>query len=228
MFGRATIIATALIFAMAPATAMAKDTPQDIASTHAYIQANYALARATEAEVAPAQTAVEALKQKLGQECPLVGAGSPENTASEPMSYEVAVALWSTSYGMDAGPISTFANTVKKLHWSDPRLTQLAHSYATDLYELSALALPDLCGDVNAWKATGFQTVPADTASLYRRVQAIEPHTLPRSLLTPYVRPSDRGVLARTTHLENKLLETETVTGFSDWDQILETLGLNQ
>ena len=34
--------------------------------------------------------------------------------------------------------------------------------------------------------------------------------------------------LARTSRLETKLLNTETVTGFSDWDQILETLGLNQ
>jgi hypothetical protein len=229
MLIRATIIATALILGMAPATATAANhTSQDLASTHAYIQANYALARATEARVAPAQAAVETLNGRLGQECPRVGAGSPENTASAPMSYEVAVALWSTSYGIDAGPIRTFAGAVKRLHWSNSRLTHLAHSYATDLYELSTLALPDLCGDVRAWQATGFRTVPADTASLDRRVEAIEPHTVPTSLLEPYVRLADKGLLARTTRLETKLLDTETVTGFSDWDQILETLGLNQ
>jgi hypothetical protein len=229
MLARATIIATALILGMAPATARANATSQDLASTHAYIRANYALARATEARVAPAQAAVETLNGRLGQECPRVGAGSPENAASAPMSYEVAVALWSTSYGIDAGPIRTFADTVKRLRWSNnPRLTHLAHSYATDLYELSTLALPDLCGDVRAWQATGFRTVPADTASLDRRAEAIEPHTVPTSLLEPYVRPADRGLLARTTRLETKLLNTETVTGFSDWDQILETLGLNQ
>jgi hypothetical protein len=32
----------------------------------------------------------------------------------------------------------------------------------------------------------------------------------------------------RTTNLEAKLEHTETVTGFNDWDSLLETLGLNQ
>jgi hypothetical protein len=202
--------------------------PQDIASTHVYIQANYALARATEAKVAPAQADVEALNQKLAGECPKVGVGSPEDAESQPMSYEVAVALWSVTYGADAAAIHTFADTVKRLHWSNPRLTHIAQSYAADLQELATLALPNLCGDVRAWKANSFQTLPADTASLVKRVEAIEPHVVPMSLLRPYVQSSDRGLLARTSRLETKLLNTETVTGFSDWDQILETLGLNQ
>lgn len=155
MLGRATIVVTVLVFAMMPASAIA--TPQDIASTHAYIQANYALARATEAKVTPAQADVEALNQKLAGECPKVGVGSPEDAESQPMSYEVAVALWSVSYGADAAAIHTFANTVKRLHWSNSRLTHIAQSYAADLQELATLALPNLCGDVRAWKATSFR-----------------------------------------------------------------------
>ncbi len=226
MFRRATMIVTVLALGMAPATAIA--TPQDVASTHAYIQANYAFARATEAKVGAAQAKIEALNQKLGRECPHVAAGSPETEESQPLSYEVVVALWSVSYGTDAGPIRTFVDTVRRLRWSDHRLTHIAQSYATGLHEMATLPMPDLCGDVRAWTASGFKTVPAATTSLDRRAEGIETKTIPPRLLAPYEQPADRGILARTTRLETKLLQTETVVGFSDWDLVLGTLGLNQ
>jgi hypothetical protein len=226
MFKRTTMILTVIALGMAPAPAIA--TSRDLAATHAYIRANYAFARASEARVAPAQANIDALNQKLGRECPKVGAGSLQNEASQPMSYEVVVALWSSSYGTDAGPIRTFVDTVRRLRWSNSRLTHIAQSYARSLHELAALPMPDLCGDVSTWKASGFKTVPASTILLDRRVEAIEGKTIPASLLAPYEQPGDRGILASTMSLETKLQQTETVVGFNDWDLLLETLGLNQ
>ncbi|HTA15104.1 MAG TPA: hypothetical protein VK781_09645 [Solirubrobacteraceae bacterium] len=224
--GRAIMIVTVLVLGMAPATAIA--TPQDVSATHAYIRANYAFTRATEAKVKIAQTNVESLNRKLAQQCPNVGVGSPQNDESQHLSYEVVVALWSVTYGTDAGAIKKFVASVKRLHWSSPKLARIAQSYASGLHELATLQMPDICDDVLAWKATGFKTVPAVTAALDRRVEAIETKTIPSSLLAPYVQPADRGILARTTRLEAKLQRTETVVGFNDWDLVLETLGLNQ
>jgi hypothetical protein len=228
MFGRSTMTVTVLALAlgMAPATAIA--TPQDIASTHAYIRANYAFARASEAKTRPVQANIEALNQKLSRDCPHAGSGSPQNEASQLLSYEVVVALWSSSYGSDAGPISTFVDAVKRLRWSNPRLTHTVHTYTTGLHELATLQMPDLCGDVSAWKASDFKTVPATTPGLDQRVEAIEAKPIPSRLFAPYEQPADRPILARTSRLETMLLETETVVGFNDWDQLLETLGLNQ
>jgi hypothetical protein len=226
MWGRITTIVTVLVLGAIPATASA--TPQDIASTHAYIRANYAFTRATKARVKAAQANIEAVTHKLGQECPDVGASSPQNEESQHLSYEVVVALWSASYSTDAGPINTFVDAVRRLHWSNPKLTHIAQRYATSLHELATLQAPDICGAVTAWKETGFKTVPAATIQLDRHVEAIEAKTIPPSLLARYERPADKAVLATTTRLETQLEHTETLVGFNDWDQALEALGLNQ
>jgi hypothetical protein len=221
----ATILAM-LVFGCAPAAALG--TPQDIASTHAYIRANYALNRATQTKVKAAQANIETTIHKLGQECPGLGVGSPQNEESQHLSYEVVVALWSASYSIDAGPIRKFASAVRHLHWSNPTLTHRAQRYATDLQDLASLQMPDVCGNVTAWKETGFKTVPASTIQLDRRVEAIEPKTIPSSLLAPYEQPADKAILATTTHIESRLQQIETAQGFNDWDQALETVGLNQ
>lgn len=226
MRGPLAIIFTALAFGVAPATALG--TPQDVASTHAYIRANYALTRATQAKVKVAQASIEATIRKLGQECPKLGVGSPQNEESQHLSYEVVVALWSTSYATDAGPIRKFASTVRRLHWSNPKLTHMAQRYATDLQELASLRMPNVCGDVTAWKEGGFKAVPATSIQLDRRVEAIEPKTIPMSLLARYEQPRDHAILATTTRIESHLQQIETVEGFNDWDQALEAVGLNQ
>lgn len=220
------MIVTVFVVGVVPATAMA--TPQDLAATHAYIRANYALTRATKAKVKAAQANIEAITRKLGQECPDVGAGSPQNEESQHLSYEVVVALWSASYATDAGPIHTFANAVRKLHWSNPKLTHRAQRYAASLQALAAIQTPNVCSDVNTWKASDFKTVPAGTIQLDHRVEAIEAKTIPPSLLAQYEQPADKAILATTTRLETQLEQIETVVGFNDWDQALETLGLNQ
>jgi hypothetical protein len=224
MLGRSVLFA-ALALGLMPAQALA--TPQDIAATHAYIQANYALARASVARIGVGQAKIERLNGQLARECPREGAGSPENEASQPVPHEVVVALWSIAYGTDAGPIRAFINATKRLRWSDRRLTNIAESYARSLYEMATLPLPDLCGDVRAWKASGFQLVPAATARLVQRVEAIELKTIPPRLLARYERGADSGTLAGTARLETKLEETEIIIGQNDWQQLLGTLALN-
>jgi hypothetical protein len=226
MLGRSRIIAiAALALGLAPATASAAS--QNAASTHAYIEANYTLSREAEASVAPVQAKIVQLNRQLGRECPKVGAGAPENTESEKVSHEVIDALWSVSYGADAGPIRAFVKAVQPLRWSSPRLTRIAQHYAKTLQALAALPLPNLCGDVRMWAASDFRTIPATTLQA-DRAEAIEGHSIPAKLLAPYVRPSDKSILESTTRLETKLANTETVVGFNDWDTLLETLGLNQ
>jgi hypothetical protein len=213
-------------FGVTPAGALASSG--DAAATHAYIEANFKLTRAAEASVAPVQAKIAALDKQLGRECPKVGEGGPENGESQKVSHEAADALWSLSYGADVAPIRAFAKTVGSLHWSNPSLTRIARHYAKTLEGLAALPLPNLCGDVREWKASDFRTIPAATLQLDERAESLEGQTIPPKLLAPYERPSDRGVVAETSRLETKLERTETVVGFSDWDMLLETLGLNQ
>lgn len=221
-----TTLIAALALGLAPATALA--TSQDVASTHAYIVANYAFTQASQAKAGVAQTDVIRLKRKLGRECANVGKGAPQNEEAQKVSYEVAGAIWSVTYGTDVGPIDAFVRAVKPLRWSNPQLTRMAQGYAKSLRGLAALPLPHLCSDVRTWSASGFQTIPAPTISFDRHVESLEGHTIPARLLAPYEQPADRSALARTTNIETKLEHAETVTGFNDWDALLETLGINQ
>lgn len=227
-FGLRALALGLAVLALGVAPSMASATSGNSAATHAYIRANYLLARASEASVAPTQTKILALGHKLGQECPKAGAGSPENEASQKVSYEVAGAIWSVSYGAIAGPIGKFARAVSPLRWSNPKLTRLAQGYAKSLRELAALAMPNICGNVRAWSASNFKVIPLSTVNFDRHVEAIVGHTIPPAQLAPYEQPADKSILARTTNLETELEHAETVTGFNDWDSLLETLGLNQ
>ena len=224
---RAFLAATALVALLwAPAQASARSN--DLAATHAYIQASYRLARASVALIGPVERKIQLLKEKLAQECPLIGAGSPENEASQPMAHEVADALWSIEYGAAAGPIASFVKAVGHLRWSSGATTRIAGTYARNLHELATLPLPPLCEDVRAWKATGFQTMPPRTASRAARVDAIEPRPIPPRLLARFERGGDAGMLARTKALETTIAENEFIVGQTDWIHVLETLGLQE
>jgi hypothetical protein len=220
------LAALALALGLAPAQAIA--APADVAATHAYIQANYALARASVALIGPVQAKVERVNSSLAHECPRAGIGTPEVEASQPMSYEVAAALWSVAYGTAAGPIRTFVAATARLHWSNHAITRAAASYARNLREFSALPLPNLCADVRSWTASAFQVVPAATLSIDRRAEAIELNTVAPRLLRPYESGNDASVLARTMQLETKIEENEFNLGQNDWIQLLHTLGLPQ
>jgi hypothetical protein len=113
------------------------------------------------------------------------------------------------------------------LHCSDHRITWIAESYANSLHELATLQLPDLCGDVGAWKTSAFQVVPASAVRLDAHVAAIELNPIPPRLLAPYERGADASVLARTKPLEMKLEENEFSVRQTDWYEVFGTLGLN-
>lgn len=220
------MIVAVLLLGLAPACALA--TPQDIASTHAYIQANFALARTADAGIASTQASILRRSRQFGRECRNIGAGSLQNEESQKLSYEVAGALWSVSFGANAAPIRAFVRAVTPLRWSSSKLTRIAQGYARSLRQLATLPTPDLCGDIRAWSASGFHTIPATTLRFDSHVESIEGHTIPPRLLAPYERPTDRGALARTTQLESELEANEFEVGFDDWASLLNTLGLQQ
>src|SRR5262249_12878187 len=210
--------------ALAPARAQAAS--RDVAATHAAIVAGYALARAGVAAINVAQSRIETYDRKLAAECPGVGSGTPENEASQPMSYEVAAALWSISYGSAAAPIERFARAMRPLHWTSATLNRFARSFVANLTGLATIPLPDLCADVRAWSASGFTTIPRHVLELDHRVEALELPEVPWKLVAPYVLGRDAGRVAYIKRAERKIAEAEFVKGQSDWYQVLQTLGL--
>ena len=203
-------------------------TASDVSSTHAYIQANYALAKAGVARIGAVQAKVQALNASLAQRCPTVGKGAMQNETTQTVSGEVVAALWSIAYGANAGPIHTFVGAARHLHWSNSRTTRIATRYAKSLGEMASLPMPDLCKDVGAFAAGGFQMASASVVALVDHAESIELEAVPTRLLAPFARGSDRAVLAKTASLELKLEENEFALGQTDWIEVLETLALPQ
>jgi hypothetical protein len=213
-----------LAFAVAPAPALA--SPQDVSATHAAISAGYALARASVAAIPTAQGRIQSYNRKLAAECPNAGAGTPETEVSEPMSKEVAAALWSIEYGATAGPIKAFAKAIRPLHWTNARFDHAEHKFAATLTGLATIRLPNLCGDVRAWKAGDFTTVPQDVGEIDERVEPLQLPEIPWGLVAPYVHGSDASLLTNLKRDETKTAEAEFMLGQKDWFQVNETLGL--
>jgi hypothetical protein len=226
MLGRLAILLTTLAVGLLPAEALA--TPQDVASTHAYLEAAHTALHAAVTKWSTVEAAIHKLDLKFAAECPAVGTGSPQNEPEQKLSYEVAGALWSTGYHTDAGVVQRFDQAVMPLKWSNPAITRSARTLARGLHEMAVIPIPNLCGDVRAWAADGYTTIPADTLSYDQRMEAIDVKEIPRHLLTPYVPPAEKALVRSDESLYTQFEHLETERGFNDWDTLLETLALNQ
>jgi hypothetical protein len=222
----ASILLAALALAAAPSAALASSG--NAAATRAYIQANYALVRAGRANLATGNAALKTLVRQITGECPLAAAESPENHDSEQLSNEVAGALTIVAYHPDVAAMGAFARAVRGLHWSNHVLTRTVKTYATQLRGLATLAPPDVCGDVRAWAAGGFQALPASTVEFDQRYYAvdIEAEEVPLRLFSPFESASEASLIRRTKQLEAPLAEAEA-NAVSDYTQILDALKLN-
>jgi hypothetical protein len=227
MLGRLAILLTVLTVGLLPADALA--APQeDISSTHTALVSAYTTLQAIVNTWPTEEASLHKLDLQFAAECPDVGAGSPQSESEQKLSYEVAGALFATGYHTDAKIAQAFIKAVSPLRWSNPALTRRAHNFITGLREMIALPVPDLCGDVRSWTASGYKTIPASTLQFDQHVEAIKVEVPSPRLIAPYVQPADRGLLARVEHLITRFEELEFTTGQRDWNTLLETLGLNQ
>lgn len=213
------------VLVLAPTAAAAQS---DVAATHAYIEASYALGQAGVASIPAVQAKVKELNGSLARHCPRAGAGSGQDEATQPMAREVASQLWAIAYGYNAGAIAAFVARVGHLRWSNPRITRLVAREARGYHDLATLPRRDLCADVGAWAASGFTVIPPGVVALDERAEGSDVEPVPAQLLAPYERGSDTRVLARAQGLETKVGEAEFTLGQADWFEVLETLALNQ
>jgi hypothetical protein len=220
------IVAVVLTCGLAPAGAVA--TPRDMASTHAYLRADYTVLHAVVTKWASDEARIRTLDLKIQAECSAVGAGSPQSDEEQKLSTEVIGALWATVYHENAKVIQTFAKAVGSLSWSNSAVAHSVRNYTKGLHQMTALTVPDLCTDVRTWSAGGFRAAPTSTDQFDHHVEAIEVKEVPQRLLAPYEQASDRGLVARIRHLATRYGELEFSHGQSDWNALLEVLALNQ
>jgi hypothetical protein len=198
----------------------------DLASTRSYIQANYALVQSAGSRLASARAAYRDVIRRVKATCPGAAANSPQNPESTQLSNEVIGAMVTAAIHTNLPALGAFVRVAERLRWSNRALTSAVHAYASKVKTMATLGPPDLCGDVKAWVATGFQTLSPRTLGFDQRfVPAwVALGELP-SGLAAYERPEERALLQRTNQLELKLsnFEAEAVESYGE---LMNTLGV--
>jgi hypothetical protein len=227
MLRRLAILFAVLAVGLVPADALAAPS-QDDSSAHRTLTAADTTLQAIVNSWPKEEASLHKLDLRFASECPDVAAGSPQNALEQSLSYEVAGALWATGYHTDAKIADSFISAVSSLRWTNPAIARRLHRFVTGLREMIALSVPNLCGDVRSWIASGYKTVPASTLQFDQHVEAIEVEVPSPRLVAAYVQPADRGLLERVEHLITRFQELEFTTGQQDWIDVLETVGLNE
>lgn len=218
-----------VVLALAPSAALANSG--DVAATQALARATDTLVRAASPDVNKGLAAAKRYASQIAAQCPRAAAGSPQNRASEQLDDEVIGAMTIAGYSVAAAPIARFAHAVHFLRWSNGRLTRTVKTFAAKLQKLSTLALPNVCGDIQAWAAGGYQALPADTVPFVKHYLAVTPEAeevpLMIRLLMPYATPSDVPILHRVERLETHLGEAEAAA-VEAYSRLILALELNQ
>lgn len=217
------------------ATASARVTARDAAATHAYLEARIALQRAMMADEPNELKGIEVLEAQVKAECPDVLTGAPPHVKGEKTNQselEVSEELLSVGFGAAEGAAhpadARFARTVRRLRWSNPKLTRLLRSLAIEQSEQSAIPLPDLCSDMKFWVASDYTAVSADAKAYLHRLEVVSsitviesgPHepvsdlldtnALVAHRLKPYEDHADRLLAAKALPRESSLAEALT------------------
>ncbi len=211
----------------APSEGMAASA-HDVAAARTVLQAGYRALNTVIRTWPRLESSLHGLDLRFARECPGVGAGSPQSEPEKRLSYEVAGALWATAYHTDAPIIRRFIHAVTGLSSSNPKLNRRVYKFLNGLNEMIALPVPDICGDVRAWVASGYRTIPTSTLQFDRHVEAIDVEIPSPKLADPFVVPSDRGLVPKLERLVTRFEELEFSTGQRYWNTLLETLALSQ
>lgn len=169
----------ACALAASPAPSVAA-TPADKRATGAYLRATYEFDRALLANSSRAEAAVAEYIKQLTGECPgvltnapAIGIGGHKLSATQikqleqqgALAAEVLTALIGRWLSPDFGPFQTLAHTIGPLQWHAPRIAQLVRAELSGLKRLIGTPPPDVCADLRAWVAGGYQTLPPGTSA---------------------------------------------------------------
>ena len=211
--------------AVAPSAALAGSG--DAAATQSYLQANYALVRVARSHLASSEAGPLHVLAQVQRECPKAGAGSPQDPESTQMSDEVIGAMVFSAYPPDRQAMQAFVRAVSGLHWSNRGLTNAIRGYTGDLKTFLSLSAPNLCGDVRAWAASGFHTLPATTVAFVGKFMPawVALGYLPKQL-AQFESASGKSLARRANGAEVALTDGEA-RAVEHWGAIMNALVIN-
>lgn len=196
-----------------PAHALASVHTGDAAATRAYLGAADAFERSAYAEVGVRVVATEARASEIGGECPSALTYAPRDGAFGELGEEAEATAFYAGTAPVRSMLLRLAHTIEHLSWSDHRLTRLVRAEATEERAIATLALPNVCADIAAWKASAYAALPQTAARFLARTQAVESLSVTgpseelreaaiMRRLRPYETPAQRRIARRIDRLE--------------------------
>jgi hypothetical protein len=199
-----------------------------VATTEAYVRADYALVSTGHRLMPTAHARILALRERLRSECAGIVAGSPQDEDSEKLTWELIGAMTIAGYRPGLAAATKFSRAVAKLSWSDASLTRAVRKYAGQALAQVRTPPPDVCGDLRAWKASGYTALPATTIhfrqTFYENYVAVG--FMPKQLAR-LVPASQRALVQRARHYEEAIAEFEAHE-VETFGAIISSLGLSQ
>jgi hypothetical protein len=157
-----------------PTNSLASVHAHDATATRAYLRATDAYDHSATGEVAASVAATEARTSEIAGGCPSALTYAPRDEAFGELGEEAIMsALWAGAAPMRSTGLR-LADAIAHLTWSDRRLTRLVHAEAAEERGIAAIALPDVCADIAAWKAGAYAALSQSSTQFLARVRAIE------------------------------------------------------
>jgi hypothetical protein len=199
-----------------PLPVLAAARTEDTLATKAYLRTSEAYARAVYGDAGANIAAIEARANQIAGECPGALTYAPRDAAFEELGEELEATLQHAGLATVRSATLRYAGALSHLTWSNHQLTRLVRAEAGEEGGEAKLALPDVCADVAAWRASAYAALPQSARGFLTRVKAIEsghwigPAEEPREavihrLLKPYEGPAERRTAKRIEELQTRV-----------------------
>jgi hypothetical protein len=149
----------------------------DRLGTSQYLRAREVLIRSSAAALAAGSGTMATFVRRVTSQCPGALRGTPiaqlaprvadANIAEERAAFQKARFLMEIDQALEAAqqePQATalhrFAMTVASIRWSNPRLTDLVHTFVQTELQRRRVPRFDVCRAISAWVASGYRSVP--------------------------------------------------------------------
>jgi hypothetical protein len=182
--------------------------------------------------------AIEARASEIAGECPSALTYAPRDMAFGELGEEAVTTVFFAGVAPVRSMLSRLSGAIAQLGWSDRRLSRLVHAEAGEERGIVTLALPDVCADITAWRASAYAALPPSAAAFLARVRAIEsssfvgPSEESREavimrLLRPYEGPAERRTAKRVERFEAEIRRRLTAATAAARAKLAAGLGIS-
>jgi hypothetical protein len=168
------VVLACLAFVGLDTSALASVSVGDVVATRAYLRASEVYVQAAYPGVAARIAAIDARESEVAGACPSALTYAPRDTAFEEVGEELGASEWYAGVASVRSITLRLADVIGHLRWSDRKLTRLVRAQAAEERADVALVLPDVCGQIAAWKASAYSTLPSSVSGFLTHVEAIE------------------------------------------------------